>query len=80
LFKDEESFEIYFHIVTLDADMLYYNYLGIDRKIFPKWEGWKIIVQHKKEGTSIKDIDDPKLDILVRNFHYLKYLELTTLD
>jgi hypothetical protein len=70
-----ETFEDYFRCITLDADVLYYNYHGIYRKEFPKWEGWKVIAQYKKEGVDIKDIKDSKLDILVKNFYYLLYLE-----
>lgn len=67
-------FEQYFIEVTEKTDKLYYNYIGINRKEFPKWEGWKIINKYKEEGVDIKDIQDERLDILVKNFYHLKYL------
>lgn len=71
-------FETYFEEITVKTDKLYYNYIGINRKEFPKWEGWKIINKYKEDGIDIKEIQDERLDILVRNFYYLKYLEETT--
>jgi hypothetical protein len=68
-------FEQYFIEVTEKTDKLYYNYIGINRKEFPKWEGWKIINKYKEDGIDIKEIQDERLDILVRNFYYLKYLK-----
>ena len=67
-------FELYLKEVIESSDRLYYNYLGINRKEFPKWEGWKIINRYKEQGVDIKDIDDETLVVLVRNFYYLKYL------
>ena len=69
-------FEKYYLEKTLNAEKLYYNYIGINRKEFPKWEGWKIINQYKKDGVDIKEISDERLNILVRNFYYLQYLKL----
>ena len=68
-------FETYFEEITANADKLYYNYIGINRKEFPKWEGWKIINKYKEDGIDIKEIQDERLDILVRNFYFLKFLE-----
>jgi hypothetical protein len=73
-------FEQYFIEVTEKTDKLYYNYIGINRKEFPKWEGWKIINKYKEDGIDIKDIQDERLDILVKNFYYLKYLSTQTRD
>ena len=67
-------FEQYFLEITEKTDKLYYNYIGINRKEFPKWEGWKIINKYKEEGVDIKEIQDERLNVLVRNFYYLKYL------
>jgi len=67
-------FEVYLKEIIESSDRLYYNYLGINRKEFPKWEGWKIINRYKEQGVDIKDIDDETLGVLVRNFYYLKYL------
>lgn len=67
-------FEEYFNAVVIKTDRLYYNYIGINRKEFPKWEGWKIISKYKEDGIDIKEIQDERLDVLVRNFYYLRYL------
>jgi hypothetical protein len=67
-------FEEYYNAIVIKTDKLYYNYVGINRKEFPKWEGWKIISRYKENGVDIKDIRDERLDVLVRNFYYLKYL------
>ncbi len=67
-------FEEYFNEVVIKSDRLYYNYVGINRKEFPKWEGWKIINRYKEDGIDVKAIQDERLDVLVRNFYYLKYL------
>ncbi len=67
-------FEEYYNAIVIKTDKLYYNYVGINRKEFPKWEGWKIISKYKENGVDIKDIRDERLDVLVRNFYYLKYL------
>lgn len=67
-------FEEYYNAIVIKTDRLYYNYVGINRKEFPKWEGWKIIGKYKEDGIDIKEIQDERLDVLVRNFYYLKYL------
>jgi hypothetical protein len=45
----------------------YHNYLGISKKDFPKWEGWKILNEYKKQGVKVEDINDDKLNVLVEN-------------
>lgn len=60
---------------TRDTNRLYYNYLGISRKSYSKWAGWKIINLYKEDKSQIKDIDDPILNLLVENFYRLKYIE-----
>jgi len=72
--KDHQAFEDYLFSVITTSDKLYYNYMGINRKEFPKWPGWKVIRTYKDEGITIKEIQDAKLDTLVRNFHYLRYI------
>lgn len=47
------------------------TYKGISRQEYPKWAGWKLIKEYKKEGVSPSEISDEKLDILVINFYYL---------
>lgn len=67
----EESLEeLYFR-----KDKLYYNYLGIAKQEYPKWEGWKIISKYKEEGIHITEIQDEQLDILVENFYHTIYLQ-----
>jgi hypothetical protein len=58
-----------------NTDKLYYNYCGINRKEYPKWNGWKIINKYKEKNINIKDIEDEILDLLVENFYRLKYME-----
>jgi len=60
---------------TQDTTKLYFNYYGISRKEYPKWPGWKIINEYKEDKTSIKDIKNVVLDLLVENFYRLKYIE-----
>lgn len=48
----------------------YSSYCGITKKDFPKWPGWDIL----------KDMENPEgenetLEVLVRNFYYVEYLE-----
>lgn len=54
---------------------MYYCYCGINKKDYPKWEGWKIINKYKEDGVLIEDINDKRLDLLVENFYRLKYLQ-----
>lgn len=54
---------------------MYYCFVGINKKDFPKWEGWKIINKYKEDGVPIEDINDARLDVLVENFYRLKYLQ-----
>lgn len=68
-------FEEYLNLCLKDTDELYYNFKGISRKEFPKWVGWKVINNYKAIGVDIKEIEDDNLNILVRNFYYLKYIK-----
>ena len=68
-------FEEYYKEIKLSFDKLYNNYMGINKKEFPKWQGWKIISSYKESGADIKSIQDPVLEMHVRNFYYLKYLK-----
>lgn len=56
-------------------DKSYYNFLGISRKEFPKWEGWKIINGYKEKQVPAKDIKDENLMVLVKNFHYVRFMK-----
>lgn len=68
-------FEIYYEDVKKNNTKLYYSFVGINKKDFPKWEGWKIIIGYKDSGVLPDDIQDEMLDILVENFYRLKYLQ-----
>ena len=68
-------FKEYFESVVISTDKLSYNYMGISRKEYPKWEGWKIINQYKENDVELKTVVDPVLDIMVENFYYIRYLQ-----
>lgn len=70
-----ENFEEYFLRKIKNTDKLFYNYLGISRKEYPKWPGWKIINECKEKGINIKTLKNDQLDILVRNFYYILYFK-----
>lgn len=67
-------FDEYFEQIKSNTTKLYFNYMGINKKEYPKWEGWKIINKYKEQGIDIKNISDERLEILVKNFYYIKYL------
>ena len=69
------EFETYFQETISKFDRLNYNYLGISRKEYPKWQGWKIINSYKEQDVEVRDIQDEVLEVLVRNFYYLKYIQ-----
>ena len=52
------------------------TYKGIVKQDFPKWEGWRLIKLEKSQGTHISEITNEKLHTLVKNFYYVKYIEL----
>jgi len=54
---------------------LYNSYLGISKKEYPKWSGWKIITSYKDRGIDVNLIQDEILDVYVQNFYMLKYLK-----
>lgn len=66
-----------FDDMLIRKDKLYYSYLGINKKDYPRWPGWKIISTYRDNGVNIKDIKDERLDILVKNFYYTIYLSET---
>ena len=67
-------FEKYCKKILDKDERSYYNYLGINRKEYPKWEGWKLLSQYKNQNVLAKDIDDEQIIILVKSFHYVKYM------
>ena len=67
--------EFYFKKITENPDKLNYSFLGINRKQYPKWEGWQIIQEYKDNGVNIKEITDERLDVLVKNFYFILYME-----
>lgn len=68
-------FELYFSESIKNGERLNYNYLGISRKDYPKWAGWKLIAEYKDAGLEVSQIKCKRLDILVQNFYYLKYIK-----
>lgn len=67
-------FEKYYKKILDKDERSYYNYLGINRKEYPKWEGWKLLSQYKNQNVLAKDIDDEQIIILFKSFHYVKYM------
>jgi len=70
-----DRFEEYYQTELLNKNKLHYDYLGINKKEYSKWCGWKIIKTHKERGTKISEIDDHVLDILVRTHYLLLYIK-----
>ena len=48
--------------------------MGIRRKEYPKWAGWQFIDKIKAQSIPIDEVQDPYLDLLVRNFYTIMYL------
>lgn len=71
------AFERYLQEQIKDTSTLYSSYKGITKKDFPKWKGWKVINSYKAIGIAVSDINDEKLDTLVENFYYIKFLQET---
>lgn len=69
------TFEEYLEEQTKESIKLNYNYLGISKKEYPKWNGWKLIAEHRQSGTPVDQIVDYKLNLLVENFHFIQYLQ-----
>jgi len=65
----------YYEENIANRDKLFNNYLGISRKEYPKWVGWKIIDSYRLKNEDIKLLEDEYLSILVINFYYLKYIK-----
>ncbi len=51
------------------------SYKGIQRLVYPKWEGWKVIKEERAKGVKIHAIRSKKLDDLVWSLYYMRYLE-----
>lgn len=68
-------FEDFFLNQTLNTSKRYTVYLGISRKDHPKWAGWDIIKQYQVNGVEMSVVQDDKLDLLVKNFYMVKFLE-----
>ena len=48
---------------------------GIDKSFFPKWRGWSIINEYKKNGTKVQDLRDKTLDALVTNHYRMLFIK-----
>ncbi len=68
-------FKEYFDKHTQPTSLTYQNYKGIKRKDYPKWVGWRVINNHKKNNISIGNIMDTDLELMVINFYKLKYIQ-----
>lgn len=75
LIKDVDLFSECFKDMLIRDDKLYYNYMGICKRTYPKWAGWKLIKEYKDNGVHVADIHDERLDLLVENFYYRMYIE-----
>jgi hypothetical protein len=69
------NFETYLQEKLHGTQKLYYNYMGIYKKEYPKWPGWKLIQEYRETGVDIKRSDDYLLSLLVRNFYYTQFLQ-----
>lgn len=68
------EFDVYFKSKIDGVQKLYYNYMGICKKEYPKWPGWKVIQECRDKGINIKNKDHALLNLLVRNFYFTQYL------
>lgn len=48
---------------------------GIDKSFFPKWKGWSIINEYKKNGVKVQDLKDTALDLLVINHYRMLFIK-----
>lgn len=71
-----QEFNMYLIDILNTTDKMYYCFLGINKKEYPKWEGWKLIQAYKERKIELKDINDKKLDLLVRTHHCLKFIKM----
>lgn len=50
---------------------LYSIFQGIQKKEYPKWNGWAIIQEYKELHIKPQDIKDLRLECCVQNLHFL---------
>lgn len=48
---------------------------GIDKSFFPKWAGWSIINEYKKNGVKVQDLNDAVLEVLVKNHYRMLFIK-----
>ena len=70
------DFEEYYNENCLGAQKFYCAYRGIRRKEYPRWQGWDYI-DDLKGTVNVSEIDCEFLDLLVENFHLIRYIGLT---
>lgn len=68
------TFDEFLKLKTEKQSKYYYSYMGIKRKEYPKWAGWQFIDKIKAQSIPIDEVQDPYLDLLVRNFYTIMYL------
>lgn len=63
---------MFYHKLTQENDKrLYSIFQGINKKEYPRWNGWEIIQQYKELGIHPSDIHDLRLECCVQNLHFL---------
>lgn len=72
---DCRDYKEFYDKLTTD-EKSYTVFKGIDKSMFPKWSGWNIINEYKRNGIKVQDIEDSRLEKLVKihfSFLFLKY-------
>lgn len=70
-FTDFDDF--YTQMCTDECTMSLFH--GIDKSFFPKWRGWSIINEYKKNGIKVQDLNDSVLDVLVTNHYRMLFIK-----
>lgn len=70
------EFDTFFRECIKNTTKESHQFMGIVRAHYPKWEGWKIIRQYKKDKVPIENIDDANLLLLVENYYLVKYIKM----
>lgn len=50
---------------------LYSTFQGIEKKEYPRWQGWEIIDEYRELNIKPQDIFDLRLECCVQNMHFL---------
>lgn len=71
---DCHNYEDFYDNLCTD-EKSYTVFKGIEKALFPKWNGWNIINEYKRNGVKVQDIDDYRLDELVKIHFYFLFLK-----